>query len=168
MLLGLGAQQVERAGHDLVELDGLPLEREDARPEPVEIQDPSDQAEQPVHAVIDRLGPMASLGIEGVRRSPQEELGRGADRRERVSELVRDLREELLLVRFDFSQLVGHAIEGVSEIADFVLRLDRQRLPEAAVRHSSRRCRELTDRSCQAEGDEVREKPVDLHRTFVL
>jgi hypothetical protein len=45
----------------------------------------------------------------------------------------------LLLVGFDLSQFRGHAIEGESQITELVLRLDRQRLAEAAIRHPSRR-----------------------------
>jgi signal transduction histidine kinase len=142
-------------GH-LVQLDGLPLQREHTRPEPVEIHNVSDQAEQTVHTGIDQLDPVVRLGIEGIGGPPQEKLCRGADGGERVSELVRDLREELLLVGFDLSQFRGHAIEGESQITELVLRLDRQRLAEAAIRHPSRRRGKLPYGSRQAEGDEAR------------
>src|SRR5438034_1590640 len=51
LLLCLGTEQIQGPGDDLVELDGLPHEGEYARPKAIEVQDPSDQAEQTVDAV---------------------------------------------------------------------------------------------------------------------
>src|SRR5437773_12112427 len=107
-------------GDDLVELDGLPHEGEYARPKAIEVQDPSDQAEQTVDAVVDRLDPLALPGIQDIPRPQQNKLGRGADGRERIPEFMRDLGEELLLELFDFSQLESHAIEGPSQVPDLV------------------------------------------------
>ena len=156
VLLGLGAEHVEGTGHDLVQLDGVPLEREHAGPEPVEVQDARDQADQAVHAVVDRLDPVAPLGIERFRRPPQEKLSGGADGGERVTKLVGDLGEELLLVVFHLSQLFRHVIEGEREIADLIVRLDGQRLAEAAIGYPARRRGELAHRSGQAKRDDAR------------
>ena len=88
LLLRLGTEHVESPSHDFVQRDGLPLQGEHARPEPIEVQDPGNQAEETIDAVVDRRQPLALLRVEGLLPPLHEELGGGSDRRERVPDLV--------------------------------------------------------------------------------
>ena len=52
LLLRLGTEHVEGPSHDFVQRDGLPLQGEHARPEPIEVQDPGNQAEETIDLVL--------------------------------------------------------------------------------------------------------------------
>src|SRR5690348_14322718 len=87
---------------ELLELDRLRMQADEAARDPRHVEE-----------VIDQVGHLARLALEDGSGRPQlgretlrmlEQLGRGADRSERVPQLMRQCREELVLAAIRLTQ----------------------------------------------------------------
>ena len=140
MRVVLGERRLELAGHrpgQLGEVDLLGPQLERAGLEPGQVEQVDRQLAQP----LDLIGTCsrnraARLRIEIL---VLEQLDEPAEREDRRAQLVRGGRDELLARRLELRELALHLVEGDRELAELVVRVDRDRVRRSRPRRPARR-----------------------------
>ena len=115
-----------RAGDDVQKVGGLAIQWDRAGPQPREVEDLVDHGHHAGGAGVDEVREARLLRVARGLGPLLEGLGAEPDGRERVPQVVRDVREELFLEALDLAQPIGHLIEGAAELADLVAPRDRE------------------------------------------
>ena len=110
--LGDRPQLVHRARDRLEGVDRPGLERDREGPEAGEVQDLVDHGQHAARARLDELGEPQPARVDRLPGPLLQGLGGEADRGEGISQVVRDVREELLLELVDLAEALRHAVEG--------------------------------------------------------
>src|SRR5262249_36178969 len=154
-LIGGRLELVDRSGHDLVEVDPHPLNRQDAGPEARYLENLVDQPPESTRSRGDDLDEPPLLVGEGTGDPLAQEIRGFANGRERRPQLVRHRGEELLLRLLQAPELARHRVERSGELTDLVFAVDDDLLLERSGGDGRRGGRQRLERL----GQPVRDEP---------
>src|SRR5262249_22896327 len=135
--LGLRAQLLERPTDELVEVEPATVDGDQPRAQARKLEDLVHQPQQTLGAEADEVDQPRLPRGEWTRDAIPQQERRLADGGEGRAQLVRDVREELLLQAVELLEALGHAVEGMGQVTDLVIPADHERLAERAIRHLS-------------------------------